>query len=304
MENQTQQNDNEQNIYDVDINNFATKVMEQSQKTPVVVDFWAPWCGPCKDLMPNLEAVVNSLGGKVKLAKINIDENKEMATQMQVRSVPTVAIIYKGQPVDGFNGNIPKSEIEEKINIVLGGETNDEGAEQTEKLSQLLIDGEELLSKGDYDSALPVFMEILEITPESPIGIAGLAKCYINIGEIEAAENMLTQTEYQDNHEIKEAITMLNMAKSAGDMGELDELKSNYENDKSNMQAGLDYATALFGLGNHEQSVDLLLELFAKDKNWNDGLIKTKLLEFLDVLGFDNPISIQGRKKLSTLMFV
>ena len=146
-------------------------------------------------------------------------------------------------------------------------------------------------------------MEILEITPESPIGIAGLAKCYINIGEIEAAENMLNETEYKDTDEIKDALKMLELAKSAGELGDIEQLKSVYENDKSNMQAGLDYASALFGLGQHEQSVDLLLELFAKDKTWNDGLVKTKLLEFLDVLGFENAINSRS-KKLSTLMFV
>ena len=294
----------ENNIYDVTMENFQVGVIEQSMKTPVVVDFWAPWCQPCKELMPNLEAVVNSHNGKVKLAKINIDENKEMATQMQVRSVPTVAILYQGQPVDGFNGNIPKSEIEAKINAVLGGETNNEDSEQTERLNQLIATADENLKNGDYDSALPLFMEMLEIVPESPIGIAGLAKCYIKIGEVEAAENLLKNTELKDTDEIKEALKMLELAKSAGDLGDIEQLKSSYENDKSNMQAGLDYASALFGLGEHETAVDLLLELFAKDKNWKDGLIKTKLLEFLDVLGFENPISIQGRKKLSTLMFV
>ena len=293
----------ENNIYDVTMENFQSGVIEQSMKTPVVVDFWAPWCQPCKELMPNLEAVINSHNGKVKLAKINIDENKEMATQMQVRSVPTVAILYQGQPVDGFNGNIPKSEIEAKINAVLGGEPNTEN-ENTARLDELITTADENLSKGDYDKAMGLFMEILEIVPESPIGIAGLAKCYINIGELEGAENLLKNAELNDTDEIKDALKMLEMAKSAGDMGDIEQLKSAYENDTKNMQAGLDYATALFGLGKHEASIDLLLELFKADKNWNDGLIKTKLLEFLDVLGFENPIAIQGRKKLSTLMFV
>ncbi|MGB1360645.1 MAG: thioredoxin [Alphaproteobacteria bacterium] len=291
-----------ENIYDVNMNNFSEKVMNQSMETPVVVDFWAPWCGPCKELMPNLEAVVNSHNGKVKLAKINIDENQQMAQQMQVKSVPTVAIIYKGQPVDGFNGNIPKSEIEAKINAVLGGES--ENNESSEQLIELLEQSETAIKTGDYDTALPLFMEILEITPDSPIAIAGLAKCYINMGELDAAESMLTESEHQDSNEIKEALSMLSMAKNAGDMGDIGELKSAYENDKNNMQSGLDYATALFGLSKHQEAVDIFLELFAMDKNWNDGIVKTELLKCFEVLGFENPIAIDGRKRLSSLMFV
>jgi len=296
-------NDNSnENIYDVNANNFQEKVIQQSMQTPVIIDFWAEWCQPCKELMPSLEQIVNSYKGKIKLAKVNIDENQQMAGQMQVRSVPTVAIIYKGQPVDSFSGNIAKSEIEQKIKNIMPNETDDD--EQSEKLNKLLELSEQELKKGDYNNAMPLFMEILEITSENPVAIAGLAKCYINMNEIKAAEEILKNSKYQDDDNIKEALKMLDLANQASEMGDIETLKTKYEKNKKNIQAGFDYATALFGLGKHKQSIDLLLELFKQDKNWQNGTIKDKLLEFFAILGFENDIAIQGRKKLSTLMFV
>lgn len=296
-------NDNSnENIYDVNANNFQEKVIQQSMQTPVIIDFWAEWCQPCKELMPSLEQIVNSYKGKIKLAKVNIDENQQMAVQMQVRSVPTVAIIYKGQPVDSFNGNIVKSEIEQKIKNIMPNETDDD--EQSEKINKLLELSEQELKKGDYNNAMPLFMEILEITSENPVAIAGLAKCYINMNEIKAAEEILKNSKYQDDDNIKEALKMLDLANQASEMGDIETLKTKYEKNKKNIQAGFDYATALFGLGKHKQSIDLLLELFKQDKNWQNGTIKDKLLEFFAILGFENDIAIQGRKKLSTLMFV
>ena len=296
-------NDNSnENIYDVNANNFQEKVIQQSMQTPVIIDFWAEWCQPCKELMPSLEQIVNSYKGKIKLAKVNIDENQQMAVQMQVRSVPTVAIIYKGQPVDSFNGNIAKSEIEQKIKNIMPNETDDD--EQSEKLNELLELSKQELKKGDYNNAMPLFMEILEITSENPIAIAGLAKCYININEIKAAEEILKNSKYPDDDNIKEALKILDLANQASEMGDIEILKTKYEKNKKNIQAGFDYATALFGLGKHKQSIDLLLELFKQDKSWQNGTIKDKLLEFFAILGFENDIAIQGRKKLSTLMFV
>ena len=295
-------NDNlNENIYDVNAKNFQEKVMQQSMQTPVMIDFWADWCQPCKKLMPILEQIVNSYKGKIKLAKVNIDKNKQMATQMQIRSVPTVAIIYKGQPVDGFNGNISKSEIEQKIKKIIPNEADDE---QSEKINKLLELSEQEFKKNNYDSAIPLFMEVLEIKSEHTIAIAGLAKCYINMNEIKTAEEILKNSKNQDDNNIKEALKMLDLAKQSIEMGDIKKLKNQYEKDKKNIQAGFNYAIALFGLGKQEQSIDLLLELFKKDKDWKDGSIKDKLLEFFAVLGFENDIAIEGRKKLSTLMFI
>lgn len=297
-------NDNSnENIYDVNAKNFQEKVMQQSMKTPVMIDFWADWCQPCKKLMPVLEQIVNSYEGKIKLAKINIDENKQMAEQMQIRSVPTVAIVYKGQPIDGFNGNIAKSEIEEKIKKIVLNEENDED-KQSEKINILLELSEQEFKKGNYDKAMPLFMEVLEIEPEQTVAMAGLAKCYINMNDIKTAEEILKNSNHQDDSNIKEALKILELAKQSSEMGDIKKLKDKYEKNKKTIQSGFDYAIALFGLGKQEQSIDLLLELFKQDKDWKNGAIKDKLLEFFAVLGFENSIAIEGRKKLSTLMFM
>ncbi len=297
-------NDNSnENIYDVNAKNFQEKVMQQSMKTPVMIDFWADWCQPCKKLMPVLEQIVNSYKGKIKLAKINIDENQQMAEQMQIRSVPTVAIVYKGQPIDGFNGNIAKSEIEEKIKKIILNEANDND-EQSEKINVLLELSEQEFKKGNYDKAMPLFMEVLAIEPEQTVATAGLAKCYINMNDIKTAQEILENSNHQDDSNIKEALKILELAKQSSEMGDIKKLKDKYEKNKKNIQAGFDYAIALFGLGKQEQSINLLLELFKQDKDWKDGAIKDKLLEFFAVLGFENSIAIEGRKKLSTLMFI
>ena len=297
-------NDNSnENIYDVNAKNFQEKVMQQSMKTPVMIDFWADWCQPCKKLMPVLEQIVNSYKGKIKLAKINIDENKQMAEQMQIRSVPTVAIVYKGQPIDGFNGNIAKSEIEEKIKKIVLNEANDDD-EQSEKINVLLELSEQEFKKGNYDEAMPLFMEVLAIEPEQTVATASLAKCYINMNDIKTAQEILENSNHQDDSNIKEALKILELAKQSSGMGDIKKLKDKYEKNKKNIQAGFDYAIALFGLGKQEQSINLLLELFKQDKDWKDGAIKDKLLEFFAVLGFENSIVIEGRKKLSTIMFI
>ncbi len=297
-------NDNSnENIYDVSAKNFQEKVMQQSMKAPVMIDFWADWCQPCKKLMPVLEQIVNSYKGKIKLAKINIDENKQMAEQMQIRSVPTVAIVYKGQPIDGFNGNIAKSEIEEKIKKIVLNEANDDD-EKSEKINVLLELSEQEFKKGNYDKAMSLFMEVLAIEPEQNVATAGLAKCYINMNDIKTAQEILENSNHQDDSNIKEALKILELAKQSSEMGDIKKLKDKYEKNKKNIQAGFDYAIALFGLGKQEQSIDLLLELFKQDKDWKDGAIKDKLLEFFAVLGFENSIAIEGRKKLSTLMFI
>ena len=214
-------NDNSnENIYDVNAKNFQEKVMQQSMKTPVMIDFWADWCQPCKKLMPVLEQIVNSYKGKIKLAKINIDENKQMAEQMQIRSVPTVAIVYKGQPIDGFNGNIAKSEIEEKIKKIVLNEANDDD-EQSEKINVLLELSEQEFKKGNYDKAMPLFMEVLAIEPEQTVATASLAKCYINMNDIKTAQEILENSNHQDDSNIKEALKILELAKQSSGMGDI-----------------------------------------------------------------------------------
>lgn len=289
-------------IIDVSEANFMAEVVDASQTVPVIVDFWAPWCGPCKTLGPALEAAVTAAKGAVKMAKINVDENQMIAGQMRVQSIPTVYAFWQGQPIDGFQGALPPSEIKafvERVVTAAGGSA-DGG------LADAAAAAEEMFEQGAIEDAMQTFSAILGEDSTYAAAYGGLARCYIALGDLEQAEAVLNgaPAEISNAVEIETAFAQLHLAKQAQNAGPLTELRAALEADENNHQARFDYANALHSAGQVEEAVSQLLELFRRDRDWNDGAAKTQLFTIFDALKPNDPIVLNGRRKLSSMIFL
>ena len=286
-------------IVDVNSNNFMQEVIEFSSKQPVVVQFWAPWCGPCKQLAPLLEKVVNETGN-VKLAKVNIDENQEIAAQMRVQSVPTVYGIVDGKPVDGFAGAQPESELRKFIKKLI------ENTPGKVDISPLLAEANKNINEKKYEEALNIFNEVLNIKPDSVEAISGLIKTNVFLKNFDLAKEIINSLEKDllDDKIIKEAIVSLELSEKANsNAGELNSLKDEYEKNKNNLDNVYKLALALYAEDKIQDSMELLIESIKIDKTWNDGAAQKQLLEMFSALGFDNSDVIKYRKKLSSILF-
>lgn len=289
-------------IIDVSEANFMAEVVDASQTVPVIVDFWAPWCGPCKTLGPALEAAVTAAKGAVKMAKINVDENQMIAGQMRVQSIPTVYAFWQGQPIDGFQGALPPSEIKafvERVVTAAGGSA-DGG------LADAAAAAEEMFEQGAIEDAMQTFSAILGEDLTYAAAYGGLARCYIALGDLEQAEAVLNgaPAEISNAVEIETAFAQLHLAKQAQNAGPLTELLAALEADENNHQARFDYANALHSAGQVEEAVSQLLELFRRDRDWNDGAAKTQLFTIFDALKPNDPVVLNGRRKLSSMIFL
>jgi putative thioredoxin len=280
---------------------FMQDVVEASKERPVIVDFWAPWCGPCKTLGPQLEEAVKATNGAVTMAKINVDENQAIAGQLQVQSIPTVFAFSNGQPVDGFQGAVSASEIKAFIDRVVAAN----GGEVENGLDSAITSAEQMLSEGDFEAAIETFSAILEEDANNLKSYIGLIKCHIAVGDLEQAEAILNgaSLEISQSPEVESVHAQIELAKQARDAGPINDLASLIEKKPDDHDARFKLAQALHGAGQIEDAVDQLLELFERDREWNDGAAKSQLFIIFEALEPNNAIVLNGRRKLSSLIF-
>ncbi len=279
---------------------FMQDVIEASQTVPVIVDFWAPWCGPCKTLGPAIEAAVTAAGGRVKLVKIDVDANQMYAGQLRVQSIPTVYAFYQGQPVDGFQGALPPSEIQAFVDKVanLAGEPDNGLADAIEA-------AEAMLAEGAAADAAETFAAILQEDPVNAAAYAGLVQAYLALEDVDQAEAILNgaPAEISDDPALEAVHAQIALARQASAAGPIQELMDKVEADPADKQARLDLAIAMHANGDTAEAVDVLLALFKMDRDWNDGAAKAQLFTIFDALKPNDPIVLNGRRKLSSLIF-
>ena len=285
---------------DVDMNNFMAEVVEGSSKQPVIVQFWAPWCGPCKQLGPVLEKVVAAANGKVKMVRVNIDDNQQIAQQLRVQSVPTVYAFVDGQPVDGFAGAQPESTLTQFIEKIsaLGGAGAD--------IATMLEAGNAAVETQDFASAMQIFQQVMEADPESAEALAGLVRCLTGMKDHQAAREIVDQLddEFREKPAMQAAIMALELAERAAESaGDLDVAQAAVDANPNDLQARQDLAMALFATGENAGAMAQLLESIRIDRGWNEDAARLQLLEFFKTLGAANPDVMTARRQLSTLLF-
>lgn len=277
---------------------FMTDVIEASREVPVLVDFWAPWCGPCKTLGPMLEKLVRQSGGKVRMVKINVDEEQQIAAQLRVQSVPTVFGFVNGRPVDAFSGAVPESQLKSFIARLTGGAGN--------VIDEALAQAKELLATDDIEAAMDLYQQILAQDPANGDGIAGVMACYLAMNEPEPVQEILSQLppDILKHPAVKAIQTRMELAGEAGETaGDFADLEARVAADPADLQARYDLAMAYFGADRRQQAADALLEIMRLDRGWNDEQAKKQLLKLFEAFGHTDPVTVATRRKLSALLF-
>ncbi|WP_431197852.1 thioredoxin [Roseibium album] len=285
-------------IFDVTTQTFMADVLEASRQQPVLVDFWAPWCGPCKQLTPIIEAAVKAAGGTVRLAKMNIDDHPEIAGQMGIQSIPAVVAFKNGQPVDGFMGAQQESQVKAFIEKLGGPAPANEADAYLEQAT-------ELLAANDFAQAAQLFGAVMQMEPENVKALAGLAQCYLGADELERAKQALelVPEDKRSDEAYTAAVAALDLAEQAASLGDLAEFHNRIASNPLDHQARFDLALGLNGKGDKEGAVDQLIEIVRNDREWNEDGARMQLLQFFEAWGFKDPASNYGRRKLSAVLF-
>jgi len=291
------------NVIDLTSENFVQEVIEKSKSVPVIVDFWAPWCEPCKQIAPILEKLVTNENGRVILTKMNIDDHPEISQQLQIQSIPAILGFHNGQPVDGFVGVQPESAIKsfvDKLASLSGPSDNEIAIEK----------GRELFKNKNYNDALEIFGKVAQSEPENISALSMVANCYLGLDEVDIAKEIISNIDNKDNESnqdylsAKSQLDIIEKAKEKSIDGEdISKLLESLENDPNNHQTRFDIALNLMGNGEHQDAVFHLLYIIEKDKMWNDEAARKNLLEIFNALGPSHEVAVEGRKKLSSILF-